>query len=299
MNKLYYFSFVISLAILAKPAYPQHLWWKAPDPKGNYTCMYGEIKVIVSHPTIYFCGCNWWPGAPAGGYTGIQDNGPLPDGSERHCMIFSIWDTSKDLHPETVLADPKADHNRFGGEGTGAHTHLDYYWKVGEIYQFFAVKKQDSSGQNTLTSVYFMDATTHKWVHEATIDSPDGTYPSVKTFGGGLNAFLENWSGQDKQSPKLALYHLWLGTNVDNLTPVVSGSGDGQWGLINDWFYLAEGTTESVNAVIERLKKPPFSYGYGSPSTTFTLGKAPTISADTVDELKHLPKAPAADKPSG
>ena len=38
------------------------------------------------------------------------------------------WDTSPTLHPTVVQADPKAVFNRFGGEGPGAHTHLDYNW---------------------------------------------------------------------------------------------------------------------------------------------------------------------------
>lgn len=219
----------------------QHLWWQAPKSETGYTCLYGEIQVVATAPTIYYCGCNWWPGAPAGGYTGIQDQG-----NGRHNMIFSIWDTDKDLHPKTIQQDSLTVASRFGGEGTGAHTHLDYNWQVGKTYRYFATKKQDETGANTLVTVFFYDDAERHWVKEATIQSPNNGNVSVKTFGGGLNAFLENWSGQHKELPKLALYRMWLGTSPSDLQEVVRGQGDGKWGTKDTSFYLAEGDDSAL-----------------------------------------------------
>ena len=238
----------LALAFLAPFASAQHLWWKPAS--SGYTCLYGEVQVLATGPTIYYCGCNWWPGAPAGGYTGIQDQG-----TGTHNMIFSIWDTDKDLHPETVAKDSLTFANRFGGEGTGGHTHLNYDWQVGKTYRYFATKKQDATGANTLCTVFFYDEGHHRWVNEATISSPNNGNISVKTFGGGLNAFLENWSGQHREVPKAALYRLWLGKTPSDLEEVISGKGDGKWGATDTSFYLAEGDDEKLTPYLNRTQK--------------------------------------------
>ena len=51
-------------------AQAQHLWWNLEDQK-EATCLYGEITVLATHHGIYYCGANWHPGEPAGGYCGI------------------------------------------------------------------------------------------------------------------------------------------------------------------------------------------------------------------------------------
>jgi len=228
----------------------QHLWWRPKPSDTGYTCLYGEVQVLVTAPTIYYCSCNWWPGAPAGGYTGIQDQG-----NGVHNMIFSIWDTDKDLHPETIAKDTQTEANRFGGEGTGAHTHFNYNWQVGKTYRFLATKKQDATGANTLCTVYFCEEPGRRWVKEATISSPNNGNVSVKTFGGGLNAFLENWSGQQKELPKAALYRLWLGKSPSDLQEVLSGQGDGKWGTLKDSFYLAEGDDPKLSDYLSGAQK--------------------------------------------
>ena len=137
-------------ALLSAPgrAGAQHLWW---DLKGlnDATCLYGEVTVLATYPEIYYCGANWHPGDPAGGYCGIQHNGP----QERR-TIFSIWDTSPELHPKVTEADPDTICNRFGGEGEGGHTHMIWPWKTNETFQFF-VRKQPGSETNTTDARYY------------------------------------------------------------------------------------------------------------------------------------------------
>jgi hypothetical protein len=79
-------------------AQAQHLWWNLEGQK-DATCLYGEITVLATHPCIYYCGANWHPGEPAGGYCGIQHNSE----TERR-TIFSIWDTNPTLHPKVTEA---------------------------------------------------------------------------------------------------------------------------------------------------------------------------------------------------
>ncbi|AIE84776.1 DUF3472 domain-containing protein [Fimbriimonas ginsengisoli] len=274
-------ALMLGLALLPV-AQAQHLIWK-PKPGGaKITALYGEIEVLETGDTIYYCGCNWWPGNPAGGYTGIQD-----PGGGRHNMIFSIWDTNEKLHPRVTEAEGRTVFSRFGGEGTGAHTHLDYDWKRGKTYRFYVTKEQDATKENTLTRLYFEDDRLRRWVHEATISNPNDGHESVTTFGGMLNAFLENWSGKEREKPKLALYRLWVGTSPSDLTPVTDGTGDGNWGTLNGSFYLAEGKDELLAPIFGRYS------GWTRGGARGTILSVPShgVERRVVRSLRRLPRS--------
>ena len=273
------------VALAAAPfAQAQHLIWiagdggKKPTPA---TCLYGEIEVLATGPTIYYCGCNWWPGNPAGGYTGIQDAG-----EGRKLTIFSIWDTSPTLHPETVQADPRTVHNRFGGEGEGQHTHLDYNWPMKKLFRYYVTKEQDAAKANTLTRMYFYDEGLNKWVLEATISSPNNGSQSVETFGGMLNSFLENWSGEKREVPKLAIYRLWIGDSPSKMENLCQVQGDAKWGVLGGDFYLAEGDDDALAPIFQATGKPRTVGKDHSPLTV----KPRTLSKRTIKELEGLPK---------
>ena len=193
----------------------QHLWWNL-EKQDKAVCLYGEITVLATHPAVYYCGANWHPGEAAGGYCGIQDNSP----TERR-TIFSIWDTSPTLHPQTTKADPQTVFNRFGGEGEGAHSHMPWDWKVGDTFQFFVRKQPGAAAGTTDAAYYIFDRKAKKWRHSATITCPNGdkkTEASVATIGGGAVAsFLENYLGKDRDIAKLALYRLWLGNDLSTM----------------------------------------------------------------------------------
>lgn len=286
MNHLVRSAVSLSVAVAAvTSAQAQHLIWHAKP--GRYTAIYGEITVLQTNKSIYYCGCNWWPGNPAGGYTGIQD-----PGGGRHNMIFSIWDTADKLHPSVTEAESRTQFNRFGGEGTGAHTHLDYSWTLGKTYRYYVTKEPNADKTQTLTRLYFLDDGLKKWVHEATISNPNDGHESVETFGGMLNAFLENWSGEEREKPKLALYRLWVGTKPDDLTNVTEASGDGSWGVINNTFYLAEGAEDQLNPVISAAlgKKGIHVPGIDRKNPlTVTETKIP---GSVLRALKKLPRSP-------
>ncbi len=234
--------------LLCANAHAQHLWWNLEGQK-DATCLYGEITVLATAPHIYYCGANWHPGEPAGGYCGIQHNSE----TERR-TIFSIWDSSPELHPRVTAADPHTLHNRFGGEGEGAHTHMLWPWNVGDTFQFF-VRKQPGKGDTTDTRYYVYDRIQKRWLHSATITSPNGGKASVATIGGGLNSFLENFAGKDCWLPKLALYRLWLGSSVDTMKCLTKAGGDGTWGELHDAYFLAEGDPAALHDVFAQLRK--------------------------------------------
>jgi len=285
MNSRRLYLAVVVFFLIAAKAQAQHLWWNL-EHEPNAVCLYGEITVLATHPAIYYCGANWHPGEAAGGYCGIQDNSL----TERR-TIFSIWDTSPELHPQITAADPQTRFGRFGGEGEGGHTHMLWNWKTGETFQFFVQKLPGEKTNTTDTRYYLYDLVSHKWRHSATISSPNGGKPSVATLGGGLNSFLENFLGTSKDVPKLALYRLWLGSSVDTLKGLTRATGDGTWGQLHDAYFLAEGDPAKLDAVFleqeSKFGKPVF----GQKGKILAPISNRPIPATVIAALKHLPPA--------
>ena len=284
-------SLVLLIAPVAR-AQAQHLWWNLGGETHGF-CLYGEITVLATHPLIYYCGANWHPGEPAGGYCGIQHNSP----TERR-TIFSIWDTSPELHPQVTEADPETLFNRFGGEGEGGHTHMIWPWQPGETFQFFVQKQPGDKPGTTDARYYIIDRATGKWRHSATINSPNGDKSGVGTIGGTVASFLENFLGTNKEEAKLALYRLWLGPAVDSMKCLTRAGGDGQWGEMHDSYFLAEGDTAKLDAVFAKQEaaygKPVFG-GKGKDLPPITDRPLP---AAVLAALKALPRAPkAVEKP--
>lgn len=276
--------------VLSGRAEAQHLWWNESPGSKDATCVYGEITVLATHPAIYYCGANWHPGEPAGGYCGIQHNSL----KERR-TIFSIWDTTPKLHPRVTQADPKTKFNRFGGEGEGAHTHMLWDWKEGDVFQFF-VRKQPGTAMGTTDARYYIfDRESKKWRHSATISSPNGdakSAGSVATIGGGgLASFLENFLGKDKDVPKIALYRLWLGTEPDKLKCLTQASGDGKWGQLHDAYFLAEGDDKKLEAAFEKLKEKYGKPVFGQERKKLNPIGEKALPEALVERLKALPVA--------
>lgn len=274
--------------VLGGNAPAQHLWWNL-EGQTNNTCLYGEITVLATYPSIYYCGANWHPGEPAGGYCGIQHNSL----TERR-TIFSIWDTSPQLHPVVTEADPQTVFNRFGGEGEGGHTHMLWDWKPGETFQFFVQKEPGQQPDTTIARYYVFDRTRDAWRHLAGIISPNSGNRSVTTFGGGLNSFLENFAGRDRDEPKLALYRLWAGPNIDNLHCVTRARGDGAWGELHDAYFLAEGDPAKLKTVFAGLVPEYGQPVFGGAGTNLAAISDQPVPASVTKALRHLPRAPKA-----
>jgi hypothetical protein len=274
--------------VLAAPnaAQAQHLWWASEDPgkpQEKRTLLYGEVEVLASGPGIYFCGVNW-----SGGYCGIQEHA-----ERKRNTIFSEWDPSPTLHPSVVQADARAVYTRFGGEGTGEHTHLDYPWQEGKPFRFAVAKQPDASGGNTLITFYFFDASLNKWVLQATLSTPNDNKDSVRYFNRpNLNSFLENFAHQELEVPKLCLYRLWAGTAPENLVFLRKAKGDGPWGVLNDSFYLAQGKDQAaLDALVARQPKSRDSLiGLIKGAKAQLAVPDRKLPAETIAGLKALPK---------
>lgn len=277
-----YGAVVACVGFLAGPATAQHLYWERVP--ADSTCVYGEITVLVTHPGTYYCGANWHPGRPAGGYCGIQHNRV----QERR-TIFSIWDTADKLRPEVVYKHTETVGERFGGEGEGAHTHMVRDWRVGETFRFL-VRKQPGPKADTTDADYFIaDAQAGKWLHSATIRSPNGDAKSAAsvTTVGSLQSFLENFTGKDRATARVALYRLWAGTDPGDLKCLTHAEGDGVHGRLHDAYFLADGGKDELAAAWASLRKE-----YGEPEFG-TKGKPLLALADRPlsDERKTELKA--------
>lgn len=262
----------------------QHLWWDGTG-RDKDTHMYGQITVLETYTYTYFCGANWHPGEPAGGYCGIQNN----DTPEMRKTIFSIWDTNTKLWSKITYKSPELDiAQRFGGEGEGAQTLMNLPWVVSETFHFY-LKKEQAKGGMTDTTYYIYDSkVTNEWKKLATISNPNGKFSSVKTLTS-ICSFLENYGGMDAEVPRLALYRLWSGRSVKTLTPMTRSAGDGTWGTMGGAFFLASGSTESLNAAYVKWTPTYGAPQVGTDSVTMEI-PAGSIDPHILLKLKSLKK---------
>ena len=171
---------------------------------------------------------------------------------------------------------------------------MPWDWKVGDTFQFF-VQKLPGKGDTTDTRYFIFDLKQKKWLHSATINSPNGGKKSVATIGGGLNSFLENFAGKDKATPKLALYRLWLGSSVEKMKFLVKASGDGTWGQLHDAYFLAEGDADQLKAVFSKLEKEYGKAIVGVQGKELKPISDKAVPAAVIEALKGLPQAKATN----
>lgn len=99
------------------------------------TAFYNELTVEKSAEGTYFCVCGF-----NHGYYGLQEQR-----GGKKVLIFSVWDPGKQNDPNAVAdeqrvklldKDDAVRVGRFGNEGTGGQSFLDFDWQPGETYRF-------------------------------------------------------------------------------------------------------------------------------------------------------------------
>ena len=208
------------------------------------TAFYNEVKVEQSAPGTYFCVCGF-----SRGYYGIQE---LYDG--RKVVIFSVWDPGNQNNPNEVDEtqrvkllhnDPTVRVKRFGNEGTGGQSFLDFNWKVGETYRFIVSAKRNNDRTEYASFFYHPDKQT--WLHLVTFSTltPD---TSLK----GYYAFVEDFrrNRESATMTRTAVYpNGWVRLTDGNWQPIAKArfTGDSNpvmninAGLKNEQFYLSTG----------------------------------------------------------
>ena len=166
-----------------------HTWWSAPSNPQAITWFYNEIVVTDSAPNTYYMTNGFY-----GGYMGIQDRTPK-------WVIFSIWDkTSTDDNPNAspedlvkLIAKGKdVKVERFGGEGTGGKSYLEYDWKVGQTYQLLLNVRQSPEPDKAIFTAWFRIPELNIWRMLASFQVRP--LAARKTFTG-IYSFLEDWAG--------------------------------------------------------------------------------------------------------
>ena len=299
---------LISISLCtSRAANGQSIHWAHPGKAGEsqqlLTLVYGEVEVWATGPTVYFCGANWLPGVPVNGYCGIQDMG---DGRRR--TIFTVWDTTprsltrfvrKSDRPEgTFCVNYELPDGRITRRRAGVGCSLAYEWREGVPFRLVLVKRPDRFDKRILTSVCFFDDHLNQWVLQATVASPiesDDPASPPRHFAA-LVSFLENWTGKNRDIPKLCLYRLWGGTTPEDLTyftRVVQGSGE--WGVVDGSFYLAEGDDAKLNAIVaEKRRDKDAAFRASAKPSSLPQASGPMIlserrlSDDKVDSLRAL-----------
>ena len=124
-------------------------------PAAHGTAFYNELTVDKSADGTYFMACGW-----SKGYFGIQE---LATGKK--LVIFSVWDPATGDNPATVppakrvklLHKDKAVRvGRFGNEGTGGQSFLDFDWKINETYRFLVTAKTDGPDRTAYDGYFFI-----------------------------------------------------------------------------------------------------------------------------------------------
>lgn len=208
----FFFAITGCLTLIASPARADeslagkacrsvHLAYAADEGTG----FYNEVQVDQSAPGTYFCACGWNKG-----YFGIQE---LAGGKK--LVIFSVWDSNQnDPHATAEEQRVKVLHQhervrvkRFGGEGSGGQSFLDYDWKVGEIYRFLVTAKVN--GNRTEFAGHFRGPD-EKWIHLVTFSTITGG----KNLGG-YYSFVEDFrrDGVSLTKPRKARFgNAWVRT---------------------------------------------------------------------------------------
>ncbi len=144
-----------------------HVWHPAPDAQW----VYGEVAVEKSVPGSYFMAVGF-----SCGYCGIQE---LSSG--RKVAIFSVWDpgdqfdfeikadsVDEKIRTKNLYAGEGVTVSRFGGEGTGGKSMMDFDWKVGETYRFAVHVRKDGASRAAFTGYLWRDGA---WFRIATFST--------------------------------------------------------------------------------------------------------------------------------
>jgi hypothetical protein len=210
---------------------------------GEGTAFTNEVTVDQSAPGTYFCACGWNKG-----YFGIQELG-----GGKKVVIFSVWDSNQndpkavedDQRVKLLYKDEKVRIGRFGGEGTGGQSFLDYDWKPKVAYRFLVTAKVN--GARTEYSGFFYIPEDKSWKHLVTFSTLTGG----KNLSG-YYSFVEDFKRDRVSATKVrgaTFANVWVKTAKGEWEAVTKAkfTADGNpavninAGVKDDQFFLATG----------------------------------------------------------
>jgi hypothetical protein len=242
---------ILAFIVISAAAYSgaQSLQWKPVKDHPTYSCIYGQVTVLLDEPGTYYGGADWWESHPAAGATGIQS-----EDKDHKMVMFSVWPTDKgdNAFPEVGQTNPHLGHTWARNDVHGAHCDADYAWQAGHTFQFYATKGFDQRTGAVIVSLYFYDEVKQSWEGEGRILSPIDGKKNVDNFEW-LTSSLSNLRAKNdpnRDQPRLALYRLWAGSGPSDLHMITTATGRGDWGTMNGAFFLAIGTNVDVDHAI-------------------------------------------------
>ena len=236
-----------------------HLRYSGPEG----IAFYNEVTVEQSAPGTYFMACGFDKG-----YFGIQE---LADGKK--VVLFSVWDPGGQNDPKSVSSDRQVKViaqgdgvrvKRFGGEGTGAQSFLDYDWKIGQTCRFLV--KATTDGDHTSYSAYFRPADVAEWKLMATFSTLSGKPMH------GYYSFVEDFRRNrvSATQPRRARFgngwvqtadHQWIALTRARFTADSNPATNIDAGTDGPSFFLATGgPTQNDHAKLDAtIDRPPLS----------------------------------------
>lgn len=266
---------VSSAAKLNYASDPASYYWSRRGPSvhmcytvpANTEYFYNELTVPVGQDNI---GSYFMANGFDGGYLGIQVNS-----SKSRKVLFSVWDADNGGKTTLVAKGNDVVDNRFGGEGTGGQTYLEYKWTAGNTYKFITRAKPDGAG-STDHSAWFCAPETDRWHYMATWKRP-----STKTYLTGNYSFLENFIDKNGYMERRVLFgNQWARITSGTWTEVTAARYTGDTtakkaqrmdfagGLQDGKFFLHNGGFFSTPV--------PLNQNFTRPAT----GQAPTVNVD-------------------
>ncbi len=202
-----------------------HLNYKVPEGE-KIEWFYNEVTVPEGEDVL---GSYYMADGFSGGYFGMQVNSP----TVRH-ILFSVWSPYKTDNPEEIPEDQriqllkkgeKVHAGKFGNEGSGGQSYLNYPWKAGHTYKFLLHGLPDGP-EHTIYTAYFYAPEEGKWLLIASFRRPKSS-----TYLKGLYSFLENFSPRQGDIERHVLFgNQWIRT------------ADGRWIELNKIKFTTDNT---------------------------------------------------------
>lgn len=242
-----------------------HLAYLNPSDSAGYQAFYNECTIEQTVDGSYFQACGF-----AGGYFGVQDHGP-----RGRVAIFSAWDPPRGDDPDEVKLEDRVEilvvgegvrAQRFGGEGTGAQSFLDYDWKVGQTLRF-VVEATAENGRTTYAA-YIQSTDATQWLHMATFRT------HRQGLMTGLYAFIEDFRRDGESARQVRRATFGNGFVRD---------ADGRWLALDRAKFTASGAEweakETINAGVAGHSTFFLQTG-GETTMTSPLGKVLSVGAE-------------------
>lgn len=189
-----------------------HLGYSVPNESKLF---YLEMKAVKSVPGSYFMSIGF-----GGGYFGIQEQS-----NGKKVILFSVWDSAKTDNPNDVPEDQRVKVlyqdkemlvRRFGGEGVGVQSFLNFKWNLNENYRFAVKIDHTKDSQLAVYTAWFFNPDDNKWRKLVSLRRPNykgnlnGFHSFVEDFRRNFESFEQTRTAEFSNMWSLGLDGKWV-----------------------------------------------------------------------------------------